>query len=179
MPIVEPEILIDGDHSIEVCAEVSERVFRRVLQSLQEHKVLLEGILLKPNMVTPGATSADRKTAQEIAWLTVRTLSRTMVPAIPGITFLSGGQSEEEATLNLNEMNKIDPRIRPWALSFSYGRALQSSTLKAWSGLPENVPAAQAALIARAKANSEATLGKYEGGAAGDTSSQYVANYSY
>jgi fructose-bisphosphate aldolase class I len=91
VPIVEPEILSDGDHSIEVCAEVSERVFRRVLQSLQEHKVLLEGILLKPNMVTPGATSPDRKTAQEIAWYTVRTLSRTMVPAIPGITFLSGG----------------------------------------------------------------------------------------
>jgi fructose-bisphosphate aldolase class I len=143
VPIVEPEILTDGDHSIEVCAEVSERVFKQVMQSLLEHKLLLEGLLLKPNMVTPGATSTDKKTAQDIAWLTVRTLSRTMVPAIPGIMFLSGGQSEEEATLNLNEMNKVDPRIRPWSLSFSYGRALQSSTLKAWEGKAENVKAAQ------------------------------------
>lgn len=132
VPIIEPEILTDGDHSIEVCAEVSERVFRHVMLSLQQHKLLLEGLLIKPNMITPGATSTEKKTAQEIAWLTVRTLSRTYVPAIPGIMFLSGGQSEEEATLNLNEMNKIDPRIRPWTLSFSYGRALQSSTLKAW-----------------------------------------------
>jgi fructose-bisphosphate aldolase class I len=179
VPIVEPEILTDGDHSIEVNAEISERVFRRVMQSLQEHKILLEGMLLKPNMVTQGATAADKKSAQEIAWLTVRTLSRTMVPAIPGITFLSGGQSEEEATVNLNEMNKLDAKVRPWSLTFSYGRALQSSTLKAWSGLPENVPAAQEALLTRAKANSEASLGTYQGGAAGDTSSQYVANYSY
>ena len=130
-------------------------------------------------MVTPGATCPDRKSAAEIAWYTVRTLSRTIVPAIPGITFLSGGQSEEEATLNLNEMNKLDAKIRPWSLSFSYGRALQSSTLKAWLGKPENVKAAQEALITRARANSEATLGKYAGGAAGDTSSQFVANYSY
>lgn len=132
VPIIEPEILTDGDHSIEVCADVSERVFKQVMQSLLEHKLLLEGLLIKPNMVTQGATSADKKSAQEIAWLTVRTLSRTFVPAIPGIMFLSGGQSEEEATLNLNEMNKIDPRKRPWNLSFSYGRALQSSCLKAW-----------------------------------------------
>jgi len=171
--------LTDGDHSIEVCAEVSEKVFRKVVQALHEQKVLLEGILLKPNMVTAGATAADKKTAQDIAWLTVRTLSRTLPAAVPGVTFLSGGQSEEEASLNLSEMNKVDARIRPWALTFSYGRALQSSTLKAWEGKPENVPAAQAALLARAKANSEASVGNYQGGAAGDTSSQYVANYSY
>lgn len=109
----------------------------------------------------------------------MRTLSRTLPAAVPGVTFLSGGQSEEEASLNLNEMNKIDARIRPWSLTFSYGRALQSSTLKAWEGKPENVKAAQAALLARAKANSEASVGKYAGGAAGDSSSQYVANYSY
>jgi len=130
-------------------------------------------------MVTPGATCTDRKSAAEIAWYTVRTLSRTIVPAIPGITFLSGGQSEEEATLNLNEMNKLDAKIRPWGLSFSYGRALQSSTLKAWEGKTENVKAAQEALLTRARANSEATLGTYQGGAAGDNTSQYVANYSY
>lgn len=171
VPIVEPEILTDGDHSIEVCAEVSERVFRQCLVALQDQKCLLEGLLLKPNMVTPGATSTEKKTSAEIAWYTVRTLSRTMVPAIPGITFLSGGQSEEMATLNLNEMNKIDTKLRPWSLTFSYGRALQASTLKAWLGKPENVEAAQLALITRARANSEACLGKYAGGAAGDTTS--------
>lgn len=143
VPIVEPEILTDGDHSIDVCAEVSERVFRKVVQALHEQKLLLEGLLLKPNMVTPGATCEDKKTAQEIAWYTVRTLSRTIPPAVPGITFLSGGQSEEEATLNLNEMNKLDARLRPFSLTFSYGRALQASTLKAWGGKPENVKAAQ------------------------------------
>lgn len=179
VPIVEPEILIDGDHSIEVSAEVSERVFRRVVQSLHEQRVLLEGILLKPNMVTPGASSTEKRTAQEIGWYTVRTLSRTIPAAVPGITFLSGGQSEEEATLNLNEMNRVDARIRPWGLSFSYGRALQSSALKAWAGIPENREAAQQAFLARAKANSEATTGSYAGGAAGDTSSQFVANYTY
>lgn len=159
VPIVEPEILTDGDHSIEVCAEVSERVFRKCVQALHEQKLLLEGLLLKPNMVTPGATCEDKKTAQEIAWYTVRTLSRTIPPAVPGITFLSGGQSEEEATLNLNEMNKLDAKLRPFSLTFSYGRALQASTLKAWGGKPENVKAAQEALITRARANAEASTG--------------------
>ena len=101
------------------------------------------------------------------------------MPAIPGITFLSGGQSEEDATLNLNEINKLSNIAKPWGLTFSYGRALQKSTLKAWLGLPENVQAAQNVLLARAKANGEASNGKYEGGSGGDTSSQFVANYSY
>jgi len=100
------------------------------------------------------------------------------VPALPGIVFLSGGQSEEEASLNLNEMNKLSSIAKPWSLSFSYGRALQSSCLKAWQGKPENVKAAQDALIGRAKANSEATLGKYAGGT-GEKDSQFVSNYSY
>lgn len=142
VPIVEPEILTDGDHSIEVCAEVTERVLSQVMKSLNEHGVLLEGCLLKPNMVTQGATHPKKALPQEVAWFTVRTLSRTIPPAMGGITFLSGGQSEEEATLNLNEMNKITKIARPWALTFSFGRALQSSTLKAWSGKPENVAAA-------------------------------------
>lgn len=178
-PIVEPEILTDGDHSIETCAAVTERVISQCVKSLHEHNVFFEGILLKPNMVTQGATSTDKKSAKEIAWMTVRTLSRTLPGACRGVTFLSGGQSEEEATLNLNEMNRITAIARPWALSFSYGRALQSSTLKAWSGKKENVPAAQEALHARIVANAKATTGSYEGGAAGDTESQYVANYSY
>jgi fructose-bisphosphate aldolase class I len=158
---VEPEILTDGSHTIEECACASERVFAGVMKALIEHKLLLEGLLLKPNMVTPGADCPDKKSAAEIAWFTVRTLSRTIVPAVPGIMFLSGGQSEEEASQNLNEMNKITSIPRPWSLSFSYGRALQSSVLKAWVGKAENVAAAQAKLLERAKANSEATLGQY------------------
>jgi fructose-bisphosphate aldolase class I len=129
-------------------------------------------------MVTPGASSQDKKSAQEIAWTTVRTLSRTFVSAIPGIVFLSGGQSEEEASMNLNEMNKLTTIARPWGLSFSYGRALQQSCLKAWVGKAENVKAAQAALLERAKANSEASKGEYKGGS-GATESTYVANYTY
>ena len=132
VPIIEPEILQDGDHSIDVCAEVSERVFSAVMAELFNQRLLIEGLLLKPNMVTPGASCAQRATPQEIAWYTVRTLSRTIVPALPGVTFLSGGQSEEDASLNLNAMNVITAIPRPWSLTFSYGRALQSSVLKAW-----------------------------------------------
>jgi fructose-bisphosphate aldolase class I len=148
------------------------------MKALIEHNTLIEGLLLKPNMITQGATSTEKRSNADIAWFTVRTLSRTIVPALPGIVFLSGGQSEEDASLNLNEMNKLQNIQKPWSLSFSYGRALQSSCLKAWSGKPENVKAAQDTLITRAKANSEATLGKYQGGT-GETSSSYVANYSY
>lgn len=133
VPIVEPEILCDGAHTIEQCAEASEKVFAAVMKALIDHKLILEGCLLKPNMVTPGSTCPTRSNPAEIAWYTVRTLNRSIVGAMTGIVFLSGGQSEEEASLNLNEMNKIDAKKRgTWALSFSYGRALQSSTLKAW-----------------------------------------------
>ena len=132
VPIVEPEILTDGPHCIDTCACASTRVFAAVQKALIEHKIILEGCLLKPNMVTPGSDCAEKKNAAEIAWMTVRTLSRTMVPALTGVVFLSGGQSEEDASINLNEMNKLDAKLRPWALTFSYGRALQSSCLKAW-----------------------------------------------
>jgi fructose-bisphosphate aldolase class I len=124
VPIIEPEILQDGEHDIEVCAEVSERVFSAVMQQLFQQRLLIEGLLLKPNMVTPGASCKDRASNEQIAWYTVRSLSRSIVPALPGVTFLSGGQSEEEASLNLNAMNKIDAARRPWTLTFSYGRAL-------------------------------------------------------
>ena len=124
VPIIEPEILQDGSHSIEVCAEVSERVFAAVMKAMLDHHLIIEGTLLKPNMVTPGADCPDRKNAAEIAWFTVRTLSRTIVPALPGVTFLSGGQSEEDASLNLNAMNALEGVAKPWALTFSYGRAL-------------------------------------------------------
>jgi fructose-bisphosphate aldolase class I len=177
VPIIEPEILQDGEHTIEQCAEVSERVFAAVMEQLFSQKLLIEGLLLKPNMVTPGADCKERASAEQIAWYTVRTLSRTIVPALPGVTFLSGGQSEEDASLNLNAMNKIES-ARPWALTFSYGRALQSSVLKAWSGKPENVAEAQKVLLVRALANGQASTGKYEGGT-GSTASDYVANYRY
>ena len=168
--------MTDGAHDIDVCAEASERVFGAVMKALMDHHILLEGMLLKPNMVTPGSDGpkVDYKT---IAWYTVRTLRRTMVPAIPGIVFLSGGQSEEDASQNLSAMNQIDAAMRPWALSFSYGRALQSSVLKAWGGKVENKEEAQKTFMGRAKGNGDATLGKYGGG--GETEGQHVANYVY
>ena len=178
VPIIEPEILQDGEHDIDVCAAVSERVFSAVMSELFNQRLLIEGLLLKPNMVTPGASCAKRNTAEEIAWLTVRTLSRSIVPALPGVTFLSGGQSEEEASLNLNAMNALKGVAKPWALTFSYGRALQSSVLKAWQGKAENVAAAQAALLERAKSNGQAAKGEYKGGS-GSTESDFVANYRY
>lgn len=145
---------------------------------LFEQKLQIEGLLLKPNMVTPGASCPKRASSDEIAFQTVKVLSRTIVGALPGVTFLSGGQSEEEASLNLNAMNKITALPHPWALTFSYGRALQSSVLKAWKGKAENVANAQATLLVRCKANGDASLGKYVGGS-GSTKSDFVANYKY
>ena len=176
-PIVEPEVLCDGNHTIEECAEASEKVFAAVAKALQDQKILLEGMLLKPNMVTPGKDSDQKVTPGEIAFYTVRTLSRTIPSAIPGIHFLSGGQSEEEASQNLNAMAKLDGVPKPWYLSFSYGRALQQSCLKAWLGNKDNVEAAKKEFIGRCKGNSEATLGKYEGG--GSTEDLYVKKYVY
>ncbi|XP_043714935.1 fructose-bisphosphate aldolase 1, cytoplasmic [Telopea speciosissima] len=180
VPIVEPEILVDGPHDINKCADVSERVLAACYKALNDHHVLLEGTLLKPNMVTPGSES--KKVAPEVvAEYTVRTLQRTMPPAVPAVVFLSGGQSEEEATLNLNAMNKFQGK-KPWTLTFSFGRALQQSTLKAWQGKEENVDKAQAAFLKRCKANSEATLGVYKGDAGegeGVSESLHVKDYKY
>ncbi len=129
-------------------------------------------------MVCPGQDCPKKYTPQQIAEATVTVLRRTVPPAVPGVTFLSGGQSEEDATVHLNEMNKV-AAVRPWALTFSYGRALQATVLKVWSGKKENVAAAQKALMDRSKANSEAALGKYTGAAAGNgaTESLYVKDY--
>ncbi|CAB4317624.1 unnamed protein product [Prunus armeniaca] len=180
VPIVEPEILVDGSHDIHKCAEVTERVLAACYKALNDHHVLLEGTLLKPNMVTPGSDSP--KVAPEvIAEHTVRTLQRTMPVAVPAVVFLSGGQSEEEATVNLNAMNKLKGK-KPWTLSFSFGRALQQSTLKAWAGKEENIKAAQESFLTRAKANSEATLGTYKGDAKlgeGAAESLHVKDYKY
>ncbi|XP_027365692.1 fructose-bisphosphate aldolase 6, cytosolic-like [Abrus precatorius] len=180
VPIVEPEILSDGSHDINKCADVTERVLAACYKALNDHHVLLEGTLLKPNMVTPGADSA-RVGPEVIAEHTVRALLRTVPPAVPAIVFLSGGQSEEEATVNLNAMNKLNGK-KPWSLTFSYGRALQQSTIKAWAGKNENIPKAQAALLTRCKANSEATLGTYKGDAKlgeGASESLHVKDYKY
>jgi fructose-bisphosphate aldolase class I len=180
VPIVEPEILVDGPHDIQKCAAVTERVLAACYKALSDHHVLLEGTLLKPNMVTPGSDSP--KVAPEVvAEHTVRALQRTVPAAVPAVVFLSGGQSEEEASVNLNAINQVKGK-KPWTLSFSFGRALQQSTLKAWSGKEENVKAAQDALLTRAKANSEATLGTYKGTSKlgdGASESLHVKDYKY
>lgn len=180
VPIVEPEVLVDGPHSIDRCAEVTERVLAACYKALNDHHVLLEGSLLKPNMVTPGS-DATKVAPEVVAEYTVRTLQRTVPVPVPAIVFLSGGQSEEEATLNLNAMNKLATK-KPWSLSFSFGRALQQSTLKTWVGKEENVEKARAAFLARCKANSEATLGTYQGDAVkGEAVSEslHVKDYKY
>ncbi|KAG8230871.1 hypothetical protein J437_LFUL011512 [Ladona fulva] len=163
VPIVEPEVLPDGEHDLIRAQKVTETVLAAVYKALNDHHVFLEGTLLKPNMVTAGQSCPTKYTPQDIAKATVTALSRTVPPAVPGITFLSGGQTEEEASVNLNAINQF-PGKKPWALTFSYGRALQASVLKAWAGKTENVKTAQEELIKRAKANGDASLGKYNPG---------------
>ncbi|EEA07906.1 fructose-1,6-bisphosphate aldolase, putative [Cryptosporidium muris RN66] len=179
VPIVEPEILTDGNHSIEVCASITEKVLASVIKALHDHHVLLEGALLKPNMVTPGSDFQKKATCEEIALYTVRTLRRTVPSAMAGVMFLSGGQSEEEASLNLCAMNNI--KDNNLFLSFSYGRALQASVLRVWRGKSENVSEAQKVLLERAKANSEAQFGKYRGGVGGAEAFEdlFVKSYVY
>lgn len=160
VPIIEPEILMDGDHTIERCAEAQEEVLASVYKFCDVNGVLLEGSLLKPNMVVPGSDFKGTTSPKEIGKFTIRTLQRHVPAAVPGITFLSGGMSEEEASVNLSAMNALE-RKGPWSLTFSYGRALQQSCLKTWLGKEENIASAQEALLARARANSQANLGKY------------------
>ncbi|WIA39830.1 hypothetical protein OEZ86_013280 [Tetradesmus obliquus] len=164
VPIVEPEVLADGAHSIELCEAVTQRVLAAVFKELADAGVMLEGILLKPNMVTPGSSAAPAAPA-EVAAATLRVLRRTVPPAVPGIVFLSGGQSEVDSTRHLALMNSgALPGPKPWVLSFSYGRALQASALKAWGGQAGKVAAGQAAFMARAAANSAAARGEEEAG---------------
>merc|ERR1711939_954993 len=160
VPIVEPEILLDGEHDIDTTLEIASKTWAQTFKCMADQDVMFEGILLKPSMVTPGADHANRPTPEQVADYTLKMLSRRVPPAVPGIMFLSGGQSELESTLNLNAMNQTP---NPWHVSFSYARALQNTVLKTWQGLDENRDAAQAALIQRAKANSDAQLGKYTG----------------
>jgi fructose-bisphosphate aldolase class I len=179
VPIVEPEILMDGDHNIDTTARVQEKVLAAVYKALSDNNVFLEGSLLKPSMTCPGAECTEAVTKEKIAEYTIRTLERTVPSSVPGITFLSGGLSEEEASIYLNTMNQIK-RKGPWSVTFSYGRALQQSTLKAWGGKEENIPAAQKALLARAQANSEAALGKYVAGSQPSADGTlFVKGYKY
>jgi len=178
-PIVEPEIMMDGEHDAATNQFWTEKVLAATYKAMSDQHCILEGSLLKPNMVLPGKQWKGKRSYEENAIRTVTALRRTVPSAVPGINFLSGGQSEEEATMNLNAMNKLGNS--PWALSFSYGRALQASCLKTWKGKDENRGAAQKAFLNRAKANGMANLGKYDGFAADDLakSSLYQKGYSY
>jgi fructose-bisphosphate aldolase class I len=160
VPIVEPEVLMDGSHTIERCEQVTASVLHAVFNALFDHKVSLEGMLLKPNMVISGMKCAKQASVQEVAVATVRCLSRHVPAAVPGIVFLSGGQSHLMATEHLSAINQLDAP-KPWKLSFSYGRALQDEALKAWRGKNENLKAGQQAFYHRAKCDSAAALGKY------------------
>jgi fructose-bisphosphate aldolase class I len=160
VPIVEPEVLMDGAHTLARAETVTSRVLDRVFHALRLQRVVLEGMLLKSNMVVPGSDCPEQASVEEIATATLRALRRGVPVAVPGIAFLSGGQDERQATVHLNAMNAA-PGMRPWRLSFSYGRALQDSALKAWGGGPSGVQAGQRALLHRARCNGAASLGTY------------------
>ncbi len=164
VPIVEPEVLMDGDHDIDRCYDVTEFTLKSLFDELYAQDVALEGTILKPNMVISGKKCSKQAGAEEIAEKTVRCFRSSVPAALPGIVFLSGGQSDEDATANLNAMNAGYKDRMPWALSFSYGRALQAAPLKAWGGKAENVAAAQAAFMHRAKMNGLAQLGDWSAG---------------
>jgi len=182
VPIVEPEVLCDGDHDLDRAQKVTETVLSFVYKALNDHHVFLEGTLLKPNMVTAGAQCTKTYTPEQVAIATVQALSRTMPAAVPGVTFLSGGQTEENATVHLNAINTCTAAPKPWALTFSYGRALQASVLKAWGGKDDQVKAGQAELLKRAKANGDAAQGKYVAGSCvgfAASADLYVKNHQY
>lgn len=164
VPIVEPEILMDGAHPIEDSFFVSEEVLHTVFYELYGQNVELEGMVLKPNMVLSGYNCPDQASVEQVAELTVTVFKRSVPSAVPGIAFLSGGQSDEHATAHLNAMNQLIGDNSPWNLTFSYGRALQAPALKAWAGKDENISDAQEAFYKRAKLNSLATKGDYSAG---------------
>jgi fructose-bisphosphate aldolase class I len=160
VPIVEPEVLMDGDHDIDRCHDVTQRVLNKTFQELRVQRVALEGMILKPNMVIPGKKSPKQAPVEEVAEKTVRLLKACVPAAVPGIAFLSGGQSDEEATAHLDAMNRIGGL--PWRLTFSYGRALQAAPQKAWLGKAENVAAGQRAFTHRAQMNALASRGEWK-----------------
>jgi fructose-bisphosphate aldolase, class I len=160
VPIVEPEVLMDGDHDTDRCAAITEWVLKTVFEQLYYQRIALEGMVLKPNMIVPGKKSAKRASVEEVAEKTVRVLKSCVPASVPGIAFLSGGQSDEDATAHLDAINKLGPL--PWHVTFSYGRALQAAPQKTWSGKSENVAAAQRAFGHRAKMNGLAALGQWK-----------------
>jgi fructose-bisphosphate aldolase class I len=160
VPIVEPEVLMDGGHDIDRCYAITEWTLKTVFEQLYYQKVQLEGMVLKPNMAIPGKRCARQASIEEVAEKTVSVLRACVPAAVPGIAFLSGGQSDEDATAHLDAMNRIGDL--PWPLTFSYGRALQAAPQKAWSGKPENVAAAQRAFAHRAAMNGLASRGKWK-----------------
>jgi len=160
VPIVEPEVLMDGGHDIARCEEVTTRMLDATFEQLAAHRVALDSMVLKPNMVISGKQCAQQASVEQVAVATVRCLSSHVPPEVPGIAFLSGGQSDTDATAHLSAMNKLGPH--PWQLSFSYGRALQAAALKAWSGNADNFNAGQSAFALRAKLNGLARTGSYE-----------------
>ena len=161
VPVVEPEVLMDGEDPLERCCEVTEEVLRTVFNQLYIQRVTLEGMILKPNMVLPGLTCPNQEGVDEVADATVRCLLRAVPAAVPGIAFLSGGQSSELASARLNAMNARFKSRLPWALAFSFSRAIQQPALEIWQGDEANVPAAQQALYHRAKCNRAARRGEY------------------
>ncbi|MDP7027376.1 MAG: fructose-bisphosphate aldolase class I [Candidatus Marinimicrobia bacterium] len=161
VPIVEPEVLMDGAHSIDTCHDVSQRAFSRVFDELSRQRVFLEGIVLKPNMIVSGIGCSEQAGVEEVADRTVEVLKATVPDEVPGCAFLSGGQTNENATAHLNMMNVKYAESLPWNLTFSYGRALQASALTSWSGKDENIPTAQEAFFQRAKFNGLASKGSY------------------
>ena len=160
VPIVEPEVLMDGSHSIERCEEVTTLILHAVFRALSDQRVSLESMLLKPNMVVPGKASPRPASVQDVATATLRCLLRTVPAAVPGVVFLSGGQTDRLATAHLDAINRL-PGPKPWKISFSYGRALQDAALEAWHGQDENMKSAQEALLHRARCNGAASLGRY------------------
>ena len=161
VPVVEPEVLMDGEHTLERCYEVTEEVLRTVFNQLYTQRVMLEGMILKPNMVLPGLACPKQETVDEVADATVRCLLRAVPAAVPGIAFLSGGQAAELASARLNTMNIRFKSRLPWALAFSFARAIQQPALEIWQGEEANVPAAQQALYHRASCNQAARRGEY------------------
>jgi len=168
VPVVEPEVLMEGAHTLETCSEVTERVLRSVFRELYSQRVRLEGMILKPNMVLPGSSCPAQEGVDEVADATVDCLLRAVPAAVPGIAFLSGGQSGELASARLNAMNVRFKSRMPWALAFSYGRAIQEPALQIWHGDPQNAEAAQEAFYHRAKCDRAARLGQYDAAIEGD-----------
>jgi fructose-bisphosphate aldolase class I len=161
VPIVEPEVLMDGDHTIGRCRIVTEQTLKVVFEALATHGVHLPGIILKPNMVISGSDCPEQAGPDEVARQTIEVLSALVPAEVPGIAFLSGGQTEEQATLHLQAMNALDGIKKPWRLTFSYGRALQAAALKSWSGQAAQLAAGQQAFMHRARMNGAAAEGTY------------------